>query len=40
MNLAFHIPEIDINVNGREGRRGLGIITQWPEAQHLESMLT
>ena len=40
MVLALHILAIDRKGNGREGRRGLGIITQWFEAQHSESMLT
>ena len=40
LTLALHRPAIDRKGDGREGRRGLGIITQWSEAQHSESMLT
>ena len=40
LTLALHKPAIDRKGDGREGRRDLGIITQWSEAQHSESMLT
>ena len=40
LTLAFRKPAIYRKGDGREGRRDLGIITQWSEAQHSESMLT
>jgi len=40
LTLALHKPAIYRKGDGREGRRDLGIITQWSEAQHSESMLT
>jgi len=40
LKLALHKPAIDRKGDRREGRRGLGTITQCSEAQHSESMLT
>ena len=36
MTLVLHKPAIDRKGDGREGRRGLGIIPQCSEAQHSE----
>ena len=40
LTLALHKPAIDRKGDRREGRRGLGTITQCSGAQRSESMLT